>query len=75
MIVHHRHVVSLIGYCEETGARALIYEYMANGYLRQHLSSMKILLQFFKEGSNNILLIFFIKIISLILTDINIIII
>ncbi|KAK4267379.1 hypothetical protein QN277_024166 [Acacia crassicarpa] len=38
MVVHHRHLVSLIGYCEETGARALVYEYMAYGDLRRHLS-------------------------------------
>ncbi|XP_022777203.1 LOW QUALITY PROTEIN: probable LRR receptor-like serine/threonine-protein kinase At1g05700 [Durio zibethinus] len=38
MIVHHRNLVSLIGYCDECGNMALIYEYMVNGNLRQQLS-------------------------------------
>ncbi|PNX83682.1 receptor-like protein kinase, partial [Trifolium pratense] len=37
MIVHHRNLVPLIGYCDEDEIKALIYEYMANGNLHQHL--------------------------------------
>ncbi|KAL0562320.1 hypothetical protein IC582_002774 [Cucumis melo] len=37
-IVHHRNLVSLIGYCDEAENKALIYEFMANGNLRKHLS-------------------------------------
>eukprot|EP00268_Persea_americana_P009798 TRINITY_DN13926_c0_g2_i4.p1 TRINITY_DN13926_c0_g2~~TRINITY_DN13926_c0_g2_i4.p1 ORF type:complete len:156 (-),score=16.73 TRINITY_DN13926_c0_g2_i4:20-487(-) len=36
--VHHRNLVSFIGYCQEDGNMALIYEYMAQGHLGRHLS-------------------------------------
>ncbi|GMI77965.1 hypothetical protein like AT4G29990 [Hibiscus trionum] len=41
MIVHHKNLVSLIGYCKEDDHMALVYEFMANGNLRQHLSETK----------------------------------
>ncbi|KAG2329810.1 hypothetical protein Bca52824_000990 [Brassica carinata] len=36
--VHHINLVSLVGYCDERGHLALIYEYMSNRDLKHHLS-------------------------------------
>ncbi|GLT96405.1 hypothetical protein SLE2022_140270 [Rubroshorea leprosula] len=41
MIVHHKNLVSLVGYCDEDDNKALVYEYLANGNLRQHLLDSK----------------------------------
>lgn len=35
--VHHRHLVSLVGYCISEQQRVLIYEYVPNGTLHHHL--------------------------------------
>ncbi|MBA0597583.1 hypothetical protein Gorai_007386 [Gossypium raimondii] len=42
MRVHHRNLASFIGYCNEGSNMALIYEYMANGNLKDYLSCILI---------------------------------
>ncbi|GKB01676.1 ribonuclease H-like domain-containing protein [Tanacetum coccineum] len=43
MDVRHKNITPLVGYCNDSNHKAIIYEYMSNGNLRQHL---------FDESSN-----------------------
>ncbi|XP_027340223.1 putative leucine-rich repeat receptor-like protein kinase At2g19210 [Abrus precatorius] len=41
MRVHHRNLASFLGYCNEVGHTAIIYEYMAYGNLEEYLSDAR----------------------------------
>jgi serine/threonine protein kinase len=38
--VHHKNVVSLVGFCLDQGEQMLVYEYVANGTLKESLTGM-----------------------------------
>ncbi|KAF2593415.1 hypothetical protein F2Q70_00042527 [Brassica cretica] len=44
--IHHRNLVPLIGYYEKADRRLLVYEYMHNGTLGDHLHSISLPLKF-----------------------------
>ena len=54
MGVHHRNLVSLIGYCNDGENMAVIYEYMANGNLRHHISTSKYYTFMFMHHMHNL---------------------
>ncbi|XXG66060.1 hypothetical protein AAC387_Pa05g3611 [Persea americana] len=35
--IHHRNLVAFLGYCQEEGKNILVYEFMHNGTLKEHL--------------------------------------
>ncbi|CAI5994905.1 unnamed protein product [Closterium sp. NIES-64] len=39
-LLHHPHLVNLIGYCADGDQRLLVYEFMANGALEDHLHDL-----------------------------------
>nr|VDD32755.1 unnamed protein product [Brassica oleracea] len=50
--VHYTNLVNLVGYCDEGDHLALIYEFMPNGDLKQHLSGSKVINHSGKRGES-----------------------
>ena len=49
--VHHKNLVGLVGFCFEQGEQMLVYEFMANGALKESLSGTFTLFQLIKMAS------------------------
>ncbi|KHN02408.1 Receptor-like protein kinase [Glycine soja] len=47
MRVHHKNLTSLVGYCNEGTNKGLIYEYMNNGNLQEHITGKRSKTKFF----------------------------
>lgn len=44
--MHHRNLVALVGYCKDGHSLGLVFEYAAQGSLKDHLSGAKDLITF-----------------------------
>lgn len=53
--VHHKNLVGLLGFCFEQGEQMLVYEFMANGTLRESLSGISTLIQLCPQIENTAL--------------------
>uniref|UniRef100_A0A453MIY3 Protein kinase domain-containing protein n=1 Tax=Aegilops tauschii subsp. strangulata TaxID=200361 RepID=A0A453MIY3_AEGTS len=40
--IHHKNLVSMIGYCKDGEQMALVYEYMPEGTLQEHIAGMQV---------------------------------
>lgn len=52
--VHHRNVVSLIGFCFEHGEQMLVFEYIVNGTLKDGLSGNPSIHPFFISDARSV---------------------
>ncbi len=50
--LHHKNLVGLVGFCFEQGEQMLVYEFMANGTLRESLSGMSASIQLCLQNEN-----------------------
>ena len=48
--VHHRHLVSLVGYCISEHQRLLVYDFVPNDTLHYHLHGKRFTFEFTKRG-------------------------
>lgn len=49
--IHHRNLVKFYGFCQEEGKDILVYEFMHNGTLKEHLYG-NFLISVFSSSSN-----------------------
>lgn len=52
--VHHKNVVALVGFCFEQGEQMLVYEFIANGTLKDSLSGSSSFLFLFPQHESNL---------------------
>lgn len=40
--IHHKNLVSMVGYCKDGEYMALVYEYMSEGTLQEHIAGISV---------------------------------